>query len=102
MNREQAKKLLPIIAAFAEGKEIQCFNNTYPSGGWFHVENPEWKENCEYRIKPEPVVVEKWAAANRLDGRIHTFGAEQSARNFVKEEITGEWVAFPLRGTYER
>lgn len=56
MNREQAKDLLPIIQAFAEGKEIE-----YRSKGF----NEEWREmhempglsfdSHEYRIKPEPM-----------------------------------------------
>lgn len=51
MTREDAKQLLPIIQAFAEGKEIEC-----------HVEDKWYKvlEICnetnpqDYRIKPEP------------------------------------------------
>ena len=53
MTREQAKDLLPIIQAWAEGKTIEIYNNT------------EWKDwiiesikfDCNpscYRIKPEP------------------------------------------------
>ena len=55
MTREYAKELLPIIQAFAEGKEIE-----YRSKGF----NEEWREmhemsglsfdSHEYRIKPEP------------------------------------------------
>lgn len=54
MDRQQAKELLPIIQAFAEGKNIE-----YRSKGF----NEDWKKvtqipglsfNFEYRIKPEP------------------------------------------------
>ncbi len=55
MNRSEAKELLPIIQAFAEGKEIE-----FRSKGF----NEEWKElkqipglsydSFEYRIKSEP------------------------------------------------
>lgn len=53
MNRDQAKALRPIIAAFAEGKEIQRLHN----GQWLS-EQTEMVifsgPNDEYRIKPEP------------------------------------------------
>ena len=54
MNRSEAKELLPIIQAFAEGKEIE-----FRSKGF----NEEWRElkqipglsydSFEYRVKPE-------------------------------------------------
>ena len=53
MTREEAKKFLPIIQAFADGKTIQRINSL---GEWSDVTgdvlfycNPE-----DYRIKPEP------------------------------------------------
>lgn len=55
MNRKQAKELLPIIQAFAEGKDIE-----YRTKGF----NEDWKKvtlipelsfkSFEYRVKPEP------------------------------------------------
>lgn len=51
MDRNQAKQLLPIIQAFAEGKEIEC----RVEDKWHKVleicneTNPQ-----DYRIKPEP------------------------------------------------
>ena len=54
MTREQAKELLPIIQAFAEGKTIQIKKE----GDWFEVgENTEvyFSESpSDYRIKPKP------------------------------------------------
>lgn len=54
MDRNQAKELLPIIKAFAEGKAIEVKINNV----WEDVDN---NHNCvflpdsyEYRIKPEP------------------------------------------------
>lgn len=53
MTREEAKQLLPIIQAFAEGKPIEIGDNL----GWkdLIVESPNFdcKPSC-YRIKPEP------------------------------------------------
>ena len=55
MTREEAKELLPIIQAWAKGKEIQfkaC------SGKWIDVEENEGLSfvysSSDYRIKPEP------------------------------------------------
>lgn len=55
MDRQQAKELLPIIQAFAEGKDIEYRSKEF---------NEDWKEvtqipglsfeSFEYRIKPEP------------------------------------------------
>ena len=52
MNRIQAKELLPIIQAFAEGKEIEYYdcNNDF----WIKTDTPIWKSKINYRIKPEP------------------------------------------------
>ena len=51
MTREEAKELLPIIQAFAEGKTIECKNLF---GSWTEAKCPSWVNNLEYRIKPEP------------------------------------------------
>ena len=50
MTREQAKELLPIIQAFAEGKGIE----TKTDSGWISIENMSFAGNPDsYRIKPE-------------------------------------------------
>lgn len=53
MNREEAKELLPIIQAFAEGETIQV---KMPSdNGWREVSDPSFTSLPQfYRIKPEP------------------------------------------------
>ena len=49
MTREEAKELLPIIQAFAEGKTIQVWaNNT-----WKDEDYPFFGPLCQFRIKPE-------------------------------------------------
>ena len=50
MTREEAKKLLPIIQAFAEGKTIQVWYNDT----WQDDEYPSFGELSLFRIKPEP------------------------------------------------
>ena len=51
MTREEAKELLPIIQAFAEGKTIQFLDG----GKWLDLCESDFYESSErYRIKPEP------------------------------------------------
>lgn len=60
MTREEAKDLLPIIQAFAEGKVIEC--RTKPSfiegtdvpNDWTEMKEIESWKKTEYRIKTEP------------------------------------------------
>ena len=61
MTREEAKVLMPIIKAIAEGKVIEC--RTKPSAlskswqnmnKWTEMKEIEFWNNIEYRIKPEP------------------------------------------------
>ena len=51
MTREQAKELLPIIQAFAEGKTIEFRNS---DGEWEEAHSPTWNIRLIYRIKQEP------------------------------------------------
>ena len=51
MTREEAKELLPIIQAFAEGKTVQFLDG----GKWADVYETDFHESpVKYRIKPEP------------------------------------------------
>ena len=53
MTREEAKELLPIIQAFAEGKTIEIYDNRE----WQDLIIGSIKFDCKpsrYRIKPEP------------------------------------------------
>ena len=52
MNRERAKELLPMIQAFADGKEIEY--RSLSLGKWIPTSTPSWEDVVEYRIKPEP------------------------------------------------
>ena len=54
MTREEAKKLLPIIQAFAEGKTIQVRINNDSSWTDLLDDKLEISNLYEYRIKPEP------------------------------------------------
>ena len=59
MTREEAKQLLPIIQAFAEGEIIEC--RTKPGtisadipNEWTEIKEIGFWNGIEYRIKPEP------------------------------------------------
>ena len=55
MTKEQAKELLPIFQAFANGKQIQFLES---NGSWRDCPNPGWSpELYKYRIKPESKLV---------------------------------------------
>lgn len=51
MTRKEAKEMLPIIQAYAEGKTIQFLDG----GKWLDVYETDFHESTyKYRIKPEP------------------------------------------------
>jgi hypothetical protein len=52
MNRERSKKLLSVIQAYAEGKDVQYYG--YRVGRWCGCEEPNFESGSEWRIKPEP------------------------------------------------
>lgn len=53
MNREEAKELLPIIQAYAEGKEMQLKNNGVWLDAKYYIQFDKITSD-EIRIKPEP------------------------------------------------
>ena len=56
MNRQQVKELLPIIQAYAEGKQIEI--KTKEDKSWSTLEEDDIQyldfKKCDFRIKPEP------------------------------------------------
>ena len=52
MTRKEAKDLLPIIQAFAEGKEIEGLYKGTKSP-WFKIKDMDFNEGIIFRIKPE-------------------------------------------------
>ena len=54
MNRNQAKALLPIIQAFAEGKAIESRCIKGDTSLWYDDEDPSFDDDFEYRIKTQP------------------------------------------------
>ena len=54
MTREEAKQLLPIIQAFAEGKAIESRCIKGNKSLWYYDEDPSFDNDLEYRLKTEP------------------------------------------------
>ena len=54
MERNQAKALLPIIQAYAEGKAIESRCIKGDTSLWYDDEDPSFDDDFEYRIKTEP------------------------------------------------
>ena len=56
MNRQQVKELLPIIQAFAEGKEIEVKLKSGSKWCTFNENDIHYinVEECDFRIKSEP------------------------------------------------
>lgn len=57
MNKYQAKKLLPIIEAFANGKQIQTIAQVTSDGKcmWVDTNEPHFETASSFRVKPKRV-----------------------------------------------
>jgi len=57
MNKYQAKKLLPIIEAFANGEQIQTIAQVNTTGMcmWVDTNEPRFETASEFRIKPKRI-----------------------------------------------
>ena len=51
MTREEAKEMLPILQAFAEGKTIESRCTKGDKSLWYDDEDPIFDNDLEYRIK---------------------------------------------------
>ena len=54
MTREETKKMLPFLQAFADGKTIESRCIKGDKSLWYDDEDPSFDDDLEYRIKPEP------------------------------------------------
>ena len=52
MTREEAKKMLPIIKAYSEGKDIEYVSEL--CNEWLVPKEPQFEDGIKFRIKPEP------------------------------------------------
>lgn len=62
MNREEAKRLLPAIQAYAEGKDVQFFGVLLEKAGlgekWHDTNDPSFDKRTQWRVKPD--LLECW------------------------------------------
>ena len=86
MTREETKKFLPIIQAFAEGKTIETYY--YSDKTWREANNPSFSLCFEYRVKPES----KYCPFNSKE---ECWNEMQKHKPFawVKDKRTGEMMA---------
>ena len=54
MTREEIKKMLPILQAFADGKTIESRYIKGDKSLWYNDEDLSFDNDLEYRLKPEP------------------------------------------------
>ena len=53
MTREEVKKMLPVLQAYAEGKTIESRCIKGDKSLWYDDEDPSFDNDLEYRIKPQ-------------------------------------------------
>ena len=58
MKRQRAKQLKDVFIAYAEGKTIQFYSKHY--GKWIDLDEVNFCEDTEYRVKPEQKESKKW------------------------------------------
>lgn len=85
MTREKTRELLPVMQGFADGKQIQFFDE----GEWKDVDLPGWMSETQYRIKPE---LRSYWIVNTTTSGYHAFSDESAAYSFaanarIKPEI---------------
>lgn len=81
MNRKRAAELLPVIKAFAEGRQIEMRRDS--SERWQSYLSYSFDNNVEYRIKPVP---REWSVCPDVDGTALWVRGKNSA---ISEN---EWV----------
>ena len=91
MNRKPHKHA-EVIKAWADGAEIQALSGKF----WLSTPSPQWSEDKEYRIKPEPKPdVESYLVFRRRDGWIEFTqfiddGNVMEVINIIRDGETGK------------
>lgn len=87
MKIESAKKLWPIIKAYAEGKTIEVYSEYY--GKWIEPPEPDFNEDNEYRIKSKAGIKYAILYTRWTTGRSDYFNGFRNSINdnriFIKE-----------------
>ena len=91
MNREEAKALLPIITAFADGKDVQIRRGD----SWVSDEIFAFVCTSDfYRIKPE--TMECWVAVDR-DGERFIFNTKGEAEEEIQDGSYAPYTIHHMR-----
>lgn len=90
MTPEQAKKLLPIVEALAEGKEVQYLTAEHRWDKWTPDELPP---RYIYRVKPEPI--ECWIVIDK-NGAREFYSAKPSSAEYYDKK----WPSYAPIGQY--
>lgn len=92
MTREEAAKLLPILQAFAEGRQIEGIYKGLKSP-WMSIENLELNEGMEFRVKPRGDGKKYNALCYTFMGKLRPlyFNGETELQRF-DDFVPGEWV----------
>lgn len=88
MKRERLKELLPIMQAYADGKEVQFKSCVYPNE-WVTSDSPKWSDGVQYRVAVEQVIHECFIPVfvgngSRITG-CHTYPTRELAQKWVDE-----------------
>ena len=86
MTREKAKELLPIIQAFAEGKDIQVWANDT----WQDEESPLFWAYAQFRIKPE----------QKSESKYRPFKTQEECWNEMLKHQPFGWLKVKTDGRY--
>lgn len=85
MDREEAKELLPIIKAFADGKTIEVYQKGF--GEWRETAKPNFDGDPKnYRVKPEP--------------KYRPFRTQEECWNEMHKHPDFGWVKSKINGNY--
>ena len=92
VTRDEAKKLLPVIQAFAEGKEIEARIN---NGAWGEAPGPNFDPMWEWRIKRDPL--ECWVIRDGMGDFCDLFIKENKAKEFLdRQQVKGMFRPYTI------
>lgn len=96
---ETLKQFLPLLTAYAEGKQIQI-NYGRPGHPDWTTDSPSWDLDVScYRVKPEPVEVKKWIVITKHN---HLVVASADSEHKARAWLGPGRALVEVTGSYER
>ena len=92
MTRDEAKKHMLVIQAFADGKSIQY--RPAEDDPWEIIENSSFDCPGEYRIKPDPM--ERWVVVDR-DGDEMLHDDKEEAEDHASSKTFAPYTIYHMR-----